>query len=437
VRAFFTISRTVSNPAQTIPVYELWIRDPSTETWEEEFGDSIIKKRGLKYKGGRRIIVCGGVVLEDGANPYVHGEFPFAPVHCYPETGRFYGPSDISLLLNPQVTINRYNQLLYDSTLKAGGAIVLTNHRYGVSPEMITNDPVQVIDCGDVNAALRMERFPAPSRHIMDHQATIKMAAQDVAGLHDISLGRFTPGNKTAGEISALTESDSTRIRLAAKWHTWALTRIGEQWLSNARQYGDFSWIVRVAGDDGEMEPVEFSGKMLKELEFDIAVADFAMLPDSQQERKQLAIQLRTMQVIDDEELLKTLEWPNYKSVMVRVKKANDEAMAAQMAAQAPQGPPGGAPEGAPEAPPEGDIPPEMLMQMLGQDQGQMPPDMGAGQGQTGMMGADMMGPQLPDGMTDQDLLALQDAADQTGFSVGELLAMVMREQQSLGAGVF
>jgi hypothetical protein len=62
---------------------------------------------------------------------------------------------------------------------------------------------------------------------------------------------------------------------------------------------------------------------------------------------------------------------------------------------------------------------------------------MGAGQGQTGMMGADMMGPQLPDGMTDQDLLALQDAADQTGFSVGELLAMVMREQQSLGAGVF
>jgi hypothetical protein len=347
------------NPASSVVVHELWIRDPSTVEWDEDMGDLTVSKRREKYPGGRVITIAGDQVLSDVENPYDHGLFPWAPVHCYPASDRFYSTGDLTGLLNPQVMVNRYNQLLFDTTVKSGGGIALVNKKMGLGKYDITNDPIQVREVLDVERALRFVSFPSPSRHMMDHINIIKGTADDTAGLHDYSKGRPVPGNKTANEVSMLFESDKTRVRQAARWHARAITRIGVMWLSNARQFGDFKWIVRLHGSG---ETVEFTPKVLKGLDLDLSVADFAQLPDRQQDRKQLALQLFSAQVIDPEELLKTLEWPNYEGVLARMQGA------AQGAAQgAPQG---AAPSGAPDA---AGLPPEMLAMM--QQQAGGPPE--------------------------------------------------------------
>ena len=370
VRSFFTASKSITNPAQTIPAYELWIRDSEMKTWEDEFGGTIIKKRGLKYPGGRRIIVCGGKVLEDGPNPYKHGQCPFSPIHCYPESGRFYGSSDMKNLLPALVMVNKYNQMVQDQTLKSGGGMAFVNTKYGVHAADIVNDPMAIYECTDVDRAFRFQQFPAPSRHIVDHMETLRRSMQDMAGLHDSSMGRYTPGNKTAGEVSIINESDNTRIRLAAKFHSLALARLGRQWLSNAKQFSDFTWMVKITDEEGTEDTIPLTGKMLADLEFDITVGDFAMLPDTHQERKQQAMQLFQMQVIDAEALLEALEWDGYKSVLARmngVRQAQAEAQAAQPVEQPMEQPMG---QPMPEPMPEQPQDPMMVLEQMAAENG-------------------------------------------------------------------
>jgi hypothetical protein len=418
IRSFFTASKVVKNPAMTIPVYELWIRDPSTVTWEKEFGENIVKMRGLKYPGGRVIKVAGGVVLSDEANPYKHGEFPFSPIHCYPQTGKFYGSSDMKNLLPALVMCNKYDQLIQDTTLKSGGGMLFVNTRYGLHTDDIVNEPMAVYEVTDVDKAARFQQFPSPARHMVDHKDTLKADMQDMAGLHDSSMGRYTPGNKTAVEVSTLSESDNTRVRLAAKFHSLALTRIGRQWLSNAKQYGDFKWIVRVAGDDGSESTETFSGKDIKNIDFDLSVGDFAMLPDTYQERKAQAANLFAAGVIDPEEYLKTLEWPNYKAVLARIKKEQEAALAAQQQATPPPAPvaqevPQPAMDGA-SSMPTGPPPPEILAMLQGQ---QAAPEMGA---------VPFDEPDIPD---DSDPMELVMAiAEQSGRSPEEVIQMLAEQ---------
>lgn len=361
IRSFFTANKTVGNPAQTIPVYELWIRDASTNTWEEQFGDGIVVKRGLKYPGGRLIKVAGGVVLEDKANPYAHKQFPFAPIHCYPESGRFYGGSDIKTILPMLVVNNKYDQILIDSAYKSGGGIGLVNPRYGLFAKQITNDPMQVHEVTDVEKALRWEQFPAAARHIVNHKEVLRVALQDAAGLHDQSMGRYTPGNRTAQETGIINESDNTRIRLAARFHSLALTRIGFQWLSNEGQFGTETPVRVMDEQTGEPQTETLTKADFKDAQgMEVIVGDFAMLPDRYQEIKQQAFNLFSMQAIDRDELLRAIEWPNYKTVAARMDKKEQEAVAAQAAAaQPPQ-----------EMSMEGMPPPEELAGMMGGEPG-------------------------------------------------------------------
>ncbi len=389
------INSNATNHAVTVPVYELWIRDNATIVFEEELGESVVVKRKPKYKGGRRIIVSGGKLLVDEKNPYKHGGFPFIPILAYPETSKFYCAGDVQNIIGPQVTLNRYHQLTYDTTVKAGGGLLLVDPRAGLTADMITNDPFQIVEVTglDVNRALRFEKFPAPSRHITEQISVLGKVIDDAAGMHDISRGTYTPGNKTAQEIAALTESDKTRVRKAARWLAWANEQIARQWLSNAAQWPGWEVFVRIAGDtDTEETLVSMAGDDLKSrdengdlssaMKFDVLIADSSTLPTYFQERKQMALDLFDRQVIDPEALLQMLEFPGWRAIVAR------------MNAQAPPPPDPMAGGGDP-----------MMAQEMPQE---MPPP-------------DMASPE------DDMMQAVQEVAAQTGLPVEQVMAMVMQ----------
>lgn len=347
IKRFFGIGNTqADNPAVSVPVYELWIRDPETVEWDTSVASIDISVKKKKYPRGRRIIVAGNIVLHDGENPYKHGQFPFTPILAYPESGKFYCAGDIQNILNMQVMYNRMMQILFDGTVKSGGGIVMVNPRYGVTADMVTNDVIQIIETSDVNQSMRMERFPAPSRHVFDFMGELRRGIADTAGVHDISRGVYTPGNKTAQEIAALTESDKTRVRKASRWLAWVNERIARQWVHNCAQWYDWSYFVRISGEDGTDMTYTVGGDDLRKpkydkkgqfdglsdevLDFDILIADSSTLPTYFQDRKQMAMQLFQMQVIDQEALLEALEFPGWRAIQQRMNAKAQAAPPAQ-----------------------------------------------------------------------------------------------------------
>ena len=407
------------DPNKSTPVFELWYKDHSLEDFES---DNLIKGKTVKgkkktYPGGRKLVVAGGQVLEDVPNPYNHGQFPLTPIHAYPVPGRFYGIGDVQNLLNITVMRNRMTQFLFDQTVKSGGGWVLVGRRSGIDPTKISNAPLQILPCDDP-IPFRVERPLPPSRHVFDFIGMLDMDADDAMGLHDISKGAYTPGNKTAQEIAVLSESDRTRVRMAARWLTWALERVGRQLVSNLSQWNDFKWWVRV-GDS--TEPVEFNGKMMKQkkdgkitkenIEFDLSFAESSTLPPSQQQSYERVAWLLGNGVITPEDVLK------YK--LVDIPHA-DEILADHTQAQ--QMPPAGAmPPGMEQGMPQQGMPPE-VMAMMQQGMPPMAPPQGVPPEEM-LAEEDMMPPGMADPMA-----VIQQVSEETGVPPDVLMQMLQSQ---------
>ena len=192
---------------------------------------------------------------------------------------------------------------------------------------------------------------------------------------------------------------------MASRLLTWSLNRLARQWCYNVAQFeSEMEYVVRVAPEYTEEEdadrpgfeqakevPVAFSGKDLlngksieQGLKYNLKFAEFSSLPASMQEDKQMAMELFAAGILDEEDLLLSLDWPNARYIAKKAKerKGKEREAAAQQAQMAPPGaPPGMPPEGAPEQPvPQGQMdaaqmPPELMdaVNML-VDQG-VPPD--------------------------------------------------------------
>lgn len=427
----------VKNPAETCRVYELWIQDNEMVEWDEELDDKVITLAKLKNPGGKRVTVAGGHVIDIRPNPYDHKEVPFTPLPAYPQSGKFWTAGDIQNILASQVMRNRMAQLLHDFTVKAGGAMIFIGKRANLKSKSISNAPVQIHQVADVTQ-IRVDSFPTPGRHVFNYINVLDNDIDNSLGLHEISQGQNIPGNKSAYEVQVMSESDKTRVRMAARWITFALERMAKQLISNWAQWPDFEYnLKRVSGeetipgfeDSSEAYTMEtFTGNMLakpgkkkrgkeavKELiKWDLQVGDSSTLPWSQSERFQLSMQMFQAGIIDDVAVLEFIKWPDYKNIIARKQQTMQQQAQVQAQAQAAMAPPA--------AP--GGVPPEMAALMQQAPPPQMPPQLPPSQ------------PPMADPSMGIDLEAIsQQLATQFNLSPQEI-AQVLDEllnQQSLG----
>lgn len=411
------------NPALSCAVYQLWYKDPKRILWEDEEGDKLVQKSKRAHPGGVVITVAGGLVLDEKENPYHHEQIPFTPVHCYPLPGKFYGMGDVQNLLNIQVMRNRMSQYIFDQTCKAGGGYILVGQGSGLDVNDVKNALIQILPVRDASTnSFRVERPPMPQRYVFEYIALLDKDGDDAVGMHDISRGTFVPGNKTAQEVATLAESDRTRVRMASRWLTWALERVGNQVLSCWEQYGDQKKMLMlagkettpVAGEAGEteeqMEPrfVEFDPKKMLErsvkrgLKFDLKVEDTSTLPATQQQKNNQIGMLLQWGVLMPEDVLKykLVDIPHADEILndrLARQQAETEAMAqAQMGAMPPA--PMEMPVGTGGA---GPLPPEAM--------GAMPQPMG--------------GPAMLQGLSPEQQMALaEQVAAETGLSPEQVL---------------
>jgi len=187
--------------------------------------------------------------------------------------------------------------------------------------------------------------------------------SESVTGIQEVSQGRKPAGITAAEALETLQEAAQTRIRLKERNLRTSLSRLGKLIISRMLQFYREPRIAQITGKEGWPEFFEFflqdtnkgmvaqrkkfettkvNGELISQPSpdgiqtsapskglFDIKVLSGTALPFQKAQRANLAFKLFEGGVIDEEELLDSIEWPNKEEVLRRVQEKK-AAMAEQ-----------------------------------------------------------------------------------------------------------
>lgn len=343
-----------------------------------------------------RIVKAGNVILDKEVNPYWADEYrqasesvsnffdspqiPLIPFNSM-DLGERNSRSILNQLKPVQRAIDRRKQQIDENaTLMGNGQIIYDSSRVSKKEieEKITNEPGLLIGVPGGSETIQRDTPSGLPQYIsfdLDHS---KVAFDNIVGHHDISRGQ-KPTRQTATEAAILKESDVTPIRLISREIDSGLSQLFRWWVHLMKLYYNQAHYIEKVGVSETMEIESLTqGKIPDGLR--IGVKDGSTMPINKQERRQDAIQLAQMQLLDPLSLFEILEFPSPEKYAQRLQEwmggqieQQDESkmkeeLAKGVAKGGGEGEEGGMPPGAEEAmmgeegmPPEEEIPPEEM----------------------------------------------------------------------------
>lgn len=349
----------LSNQNQALKI-TLW--EKSNEFFEEEIlgkdANGIETKeyvQKLKYPKGRKICVSNGVLLEDVENPYEDGKFPYAKLINYTLPREFWGISEVEQLEGPQKVFNKLISFALDVLTLMGNPVWVISTDAGLDTDNIMNRPGMILEPEPGARVDRMEGVQLQP-YVLQLIDRMKLWFDDISGTKEVSRGSRPEGVNSGIAITALQEAAQTRLRLQARNIDAFMQDIGQMWLSRTFQFRTAPQVFRLTNKDGSqrffkmsVEPLdEYGAKVVKIREdgaeekayqtqgkFDVRVTTGSSLPFSKEEKINKALALFDRKVIDEEEVLKQMDYPNYEAVLQRLRD-RQMAMAQQAQLQNP-----------------------------------------------------------------------------------------------------
>lgn len=363
---------------KNVEILEVWVTDDTVEEYQmtvkgKDGGeDQTVTETRRKYPNGRLITILPGckVVLQDAESPYNDGRFPYVKYVANRKSRKFYGFGAVSPLIETQELLNKSAAVIVDYLNTMANPCWVVDANSGVDPEMLTN---QIGLCVVKNPGTDVRReaaAPLPKEVFSMYQMWQQLADQ-ISGINDVTQGRRPQGITAAEAIQTMQEAAQTRIRLMERNLQVALSRLGELVISRIMQFYSEPRVVRIAGDDTQWasffefyietspdglyqmhrndytydeQTKQYSprgwksvGRPTKGL-FSVQVHGGTSLPYLRERRGELAMRLRQMQVIDDQELLESLDWPRREEIEKRMSEAKQQQAQAQAMAAAQKG---------------------------------------------------------------------------------------------------
>ncbi len=336
----------------------------------------------LKYPNGRKLCVAGGVLLDSGPIPYDDGKAPYGRLVNYIDPRSFWGISEVEQLEKPQMLFNRIISYMTDIFALMGNPVWIVDDTAGIDTDNIINRPGLVIEKTQ-GSEVRRESGVSINPDLFQLADRLRIWFNEQSGNSDVTAGRRPEGITAMGAINALQEASQTRLRLKSRNLDAYLQDMGQLYLARVLQFKTVPEMIRVTNNpavqkyfkfhvedavdpvtgeptgqkQARVRPYEMnqSGQMMPGEEkvfpisgsFDVRVNTGSQLPFAKTEKINLAKALFNDGVIDQQEYLKAVEWPNWEQVVERMKMVAQE----QAMAQAQMGPPPG---------PTGQTPPAM-----------------------------------------------------------------------------
>lgn len=339
---------------ERVTLYDCWFRDLQTmdEKVERSGEEGKAKKtRKLRYPSGRRILLAGGKILEDGPNPYAHGLFPFVRVVNYDLPDSIWGMGDVEQLIPLQMELNKSKSLFIDHrNLMCQPQWWI--HDGSVNEEEVSNRPGSVLWWRGEHPPQRAQiaTLPGWMWRLMDGT---KQEIEQVSGIHDVTQGRRPAGIESGKAIIALQESANTRIRKKSANLEQSLKKLGYLLLKTAQElYDPFEKYIPILGED---QGLQYEMIQMKELQidFDVEVEMGSTLPNNPEANQEAIMKFAEMGTVDPIDVLelayRQLRIPGLKKILEQ--KRGAEEGGAPPGPSMPEGPPG-PPGGAPPPPP-------------------------------------------------------------------------------------
>ena len=333
------------------------------DTYEGEGDDVKVITRKV-YPKGRVIKICCGTKLEESELPFENGKFPFQKYVNYILPREFFGVSEVEQLESPQRVFNKLLNASLEILNLMGNPIWVIDTSSGVDPDHLVNRTGLIVE-KEPGSEVRRESGVQLSPTALSLIDRLETWFNNVAGTQDVSRGQTPAGVTAASAIEQLQEAARTRIRQKQRNLDSYIRDVGRQYSEIVMERYTKPRVFRLTNDQGSTQFFRFSVSRdeqsgvntaivqkfveggldgndvvpdkpmlvpLQSTAFDVKVNTGSSLPFSTAEKEQKALNLFDRGVIDAEELLKILDYPNREEILNRMKQA-----AAQMPPQGSQ----------------------------------------------------------------------------------------------------
>ena len=288
-----------------------------------------------KYPNGRIITTAGDILIRDKPSPYKHGRSPYVRFFRYPvpDSGYFYG--EIDQIIPLQMELNKRKSQIIDIMNITSNPPMLINIASGIKATKMTNEPGLIIPTNmDVDRAAKWLQVPNIPSALFAQIETISQDIDTVSGVHDITQGRRPTGITAAAAIETLQEAAQTRPRLGARYYEYSLRHASELMLSIIWDYYKNNRTIRKKGIDGyKFKVVNFANAELAGGIPDVVIKSGSTMPTSASIKRQTAMEMKAMDIIDRKAVLDEYDWDNKEEILARMEQRDAERMQAEMQA--------------------------------------------------------------------------------------------------------
>ena len=328
VKSLVNIFGTAREDAEETLIVECWCKDYSLI--QDEQGNDIPKYAGFI----RCVTVCSGgqTVLSDRSNPsinpalppelairtYLYDKYPFSLTPSVTDTASIWGQSDFEQLEGLQIEFNKIMSSISTWSKKASRLKIINPQTSGVNNASLTNAP-GILNPTNVNHGIQYMQPPPVPSDLLAFKDVFKEIFFLIAGSFELENAQ-TPGREVIAyrAIGLLIEQVATQQRSKIRNYGKMIRERGRMYVSQVQNwYTEDRWIV-YEDNTGQEQGMIINGRELI-IPAKISIVSGSTLPRPQVQEREEAILLHKQGVIDNEELLKKLDWPAWRTVLKRM----------------------------------------------------------------------------------------------------------------------
>ena len=272
-----------------------------------------------KFPKGRHIIIANKVLLFEGdLSTSIHGKpaIPVTHIGAIQIPGRLMFMSPIENILDPQWHYNRGRSQIIENINQIGKPKVFAAED-SIPQGAYTDEPGEIIEVNMASGHMPVVVPPPPIPNY--HLENLKMLLQemeDIAGIHEISLGRL-PRRATSGvALSILEEKDNTIIAPMKESMSDGYRRSFSLALNIASKKFKERRISKIAGGpNSDDEFINWLGIDLASQD-DVRVVTETSFPSSRPAKMEFVINLKKNGIINSEQALMILNLTDMNQVM-------------------------------------------------------------------------------------------------------------------------